>query len=273
MSLESTSRRDSRGVKRFRSALAVVGLALWFVALVPPLAQWSRQYEYVQAIQFCVFAMLAPALLVTGAPWGRLGLASAEAHMVNADGVVVSPRHPKVIDRVVMSRRNQSGHVRAVTVGLVFVALVIFWRSAPVVDALVRDPWLVIVESLTLVGGGVVFWTELAESPPLSPGTSRPYRIGMSAVSMWVVWIVAYLNGLSYSSWYGAFHHVAGRGVSLSADQQFTSGVMWLLSASAFMPIVFWNLIHWLQSEEDPDEELHRIVRDDKILGKFDTNI
>ncbi|MGC8510193.1 MAG: cytochrome c oxidase assembly protein [Acidimicrobiales bacterium] len=251
--------------RRLRDAAAVVGFALFFVLLVPPLATWARQYEFAQAIQFCGFAVVVPALVVAGAPWRRLGLSVGPEPVVGEDGAVVAGEG--WIDRRWARRLGRTGHARAVTAGLIAAGLVILWRSAPVVDLLVRDPWMEVVEAVTLVGAGIALWVDLIESPPLRPATTRPYRIGLAAVSMWVVWVVAYFNGMSHSSWYGAFHHVAGHGLSLMADQQFTAGVMWLLSASAFIPVVFWNLVHWLASEDDPDEELHRLVRDERTRG------
>ncbi len=58
----------------------------------------------------------------------------------------------------------------------------------------------------------VFLMVEIVESPPFSPGISRPYRIGVAAVVMWSAWVVAYLAGMSHDSWYTAFHHVAGTG-------------------------------------------------------------
>ena len=166
--------------------------------------------------------------------------------------------------------RRVMGHLPtgvAVVAALVFAALTIFWRVAPVVDFLVGHPWLVVVESVSLVALGVVLFADLVESPPLTPGASRPYRIGIAAGVMWTAWVVAYLNGMSHNSWYHAFHHVAGRGVSLSADQQLSAGFIWLLSGAVFVPIIFWNLVYWLQSGEDPNEELGRLVRDERARG------
>ena len=256
-------------VPAFRNFLAIAGFVIWFLCVLPPLASWARQYEFVQAIQYSVFAVLTPALLVTGAPWRWLGLATREAVVIDADGNVVSPEQPLFVNRLAMARAGQPGQRRVVILAFVFVGFSIFWRTAPVVDALVRHAWLAVIESVCLVGAGVALWVDLVESPPFRPGVNRPFRIGVSAISMWVVWVLAYLVGLAHDSWYHAFHHVAGRGVSLSADQQLSAGMMWLWSAVAFMPIVFWNLIHWLQSEEDPDDELYRLVRDEKTLGFF----
>ncbi len=272
MSGQTPQGGSSSNEQAFRSFIAVLGFALWIIFLVPPVASWSQQYEYAQAIQFCVFAVLTPALLVAGAPWRWLGLASREPHLTDADGKVVSPRRPLFVDRLAIARTNRPGHRRAYVLVTVFSLTTIFWRVSPVVDSLVRHPWLAIIESLCLVAVGVILWLDLIESPPLKPSTTRPYRIGMATASMWVVWVLAYLLGQSNSSWYPAFHHVAGRGVSLSADQQLISGAMWLLTAGAFLPVVFWNLVHWLQSEEDPNDELYRLVRQEKTLGSLESN-
>jgi cytochrome c oxidase assembly factor CtaG len=256
----------------FRNALAVCGAVLWILFLAPPLTNWSLDYGYVQAIQFCVFATAVPALLVAGAPWRHLRVASGDPHQFDSDGALVSPIHPLLIDRWALIRARRTGNNWAVAEVLAFILLTIFWRSAPMVDTLVRHPWLIIVEAITMLLAGVLLWLDLIESPPLKPRTARPYRIGMSAITMWTIWVVAYLQAMSHDSWYPVFRHVAGHGVSAAADQQLTAGSMWLLSAAALLPVVFWNLIHWLTSEEDPDEELYHLVRRERSRGFFGTN-
>jgi cytochrome c oxidase assembly factor CtaG len=265
--------RSARSVEEFRNALAVLGFIIWFLALVPPLGLWARKYEFVQAIQFGSFALITPALLVTGAPWRRLGLASREPFVLDADGAVISPTRPRLMDRIALSRRARGGHVRPITAVVLYVIVVVLWRWAPVVDALIRHPWLVGAESASLVLVGVLVLLELVESPPLSPSLSRPFRIGVAAPSMWAVWVVAYFNAMSHDSWYRAFHHVAGQGISAAADQQLTSAVMWMMAGATFIPVVFWNLVHWLQAEEDPDVEMYRLVREERTRGNSDSNL
>lgn len=234
------------------------------------MAHWARQYEYVQAIQFSFFAVSVPALLVAGAPWRWLGLASREPHEVSDDGVLVSPTQLRFIDRLTISRGRRHAARRAYVVTTLFCLMAVVWRTVPVVDSLVKHPWLTSLESVLLVGIGALLWVDLIESPPLKPATTRPFRLGMSAVSMWTVWVLAYLGAMSRDSWYPAFVHLAGHGVSFAADQQLSAGLMWFLSASAFLPVVFWNLIHWLSSEENPDEELYRLVRKERTRSESD---
>ena len=69
---------------------------------------------------------------------------------------------------------------------------------------------------------------------------------------MWTVWVIAYLMAMSPNPWYRTFHRATRPVLSLAADQQLTTGLMWLIAAVAFMPVVFWNLNQWLKSEDDP---------------------
>ena len=79
---------------------------------------------------------------------------------------------------------------------------------------------------------------------------------------MWTVWITAYLVGLSHVAVYRSYPHVVGRDLSVSADQSFATGVLWLTSLCAFVPVIFANLVLWLRSDEDPDDALYRLLRD-----------
>ena len=60
---------------------------------------------------------------------------------------------------------------------------------------------------------------------------------------MWTIWVTAYLVGLSHTSVYPAYPHVAGRDLSVSADQALTTGVLWLTSLCVFIPVIFANLV------------------------------
>jgi cytochrome c oxidase assembly factor CtaG len=262
----------SSGRARRRNIQVVGGAALWVVALVPPVLSWTTQYEFAQAVQFCLFAVVVPYLFVAGGLWRWLGLTSNEPLEFNDDGSLVAPRHLRAADRWARSKLGKDGHGRAVSLLILFVAQCILWRSAPVVDALIRHPWLSSVESLALIGGGVFLWLELVDSAPFRAGAPRPYRIGVAAVAMWTVWVIAYLMAMAQNTWYRGFVRVDHQLLSRVADQQVTTGLMWFIAAAAFLPVVFVNLYRWLQSEEDPDEELYHLVRKDRTRGFFGTN-
>lgn len=225
--------------------VAVVLLVGW---LVPPVMGWARRYEWVEALQFSVFALVVPGLLVAAAPWDRIGLAGWAARLS-----VGRQRHRDVV-RVL---------AWAAPAPLAWIA----WRLPPAVNAVVRSPGLMVLEAASLLVVGVALWLECVESPPLVPRAIRPIRLATAAVAMWVDWILAYLVGFSRSNWYVAFHHVPGHGFSLIADQQLSTGTMWGVASVVIVPFILAGLVRWLRGEEDPDDELRRLIRRQRARG------
>ena len=54
---------------RTRYGPAIAAAILITSVLPPPVAAYARQYAYAQALQFLIFAVTGPALLVLGIPW------------------------------------------------------------------------------------------------------------------------------------------------------------------------------------------------------------
>lgn len=245
-------------VPRLRVLWLVSSLLLLVLSMSPPMWRWSFGYGFAQSIEFCIFAFVAPSLFVVGAPWrGR-----------NSKAVTSRAQAPW-LQRWNARRVRERAQLRTLVAATAVVTATLVWRTAPLVNVLVHHHWLVFIEAVTLFIPMVFLMVEIVESPPFSPGISRPYRIGIAAVVMWSAWVVAYLAGMSHDSWYSAFHHTAARGISATADQQLSAGFVWLLTAAVFVPIIFWNLVHWLQSEEDPDEEFVKLFRQEREHGFF----
>jgi len=247
-----------------RRVLFTLGVVTLVLSLTPPLLTEAARFEFVEAIQYSLFAVVVPALLVCGAQWRWLGLSALHAPLIDDDGAVIGGSSAKLVDRIAIRRVLGSAPLRSNVVAIAYLAMLVLWRLPSMVDLLQRHRWVLGIEVLVLGGTGVAMWLELVESPPISPRRARPHRVALAAVSMWVIWTMAYLVGLSSNSWYHGFNHAIGHGISVSADQQFSTGAMWLISAAAFMPVVFWNLVKWLQQDEDPDDELYRLIRQDR---------
>lgn len=226
-------------------ALALVALLL---AVAPPLLILSRRDAYWEAVQFCLLAIVVPSLLVLAAPWSLRSPRSA--HLGGS-----------FVERVAFVRIRHRGQLRAVLFVVPFLLAVIAWRTPGAVDAVARDPWLLVAEVATLVPTGVLLWLELVASPPLQPRSPRGRRIILAALPMWTTWVMSFLVGFSHSNWFRAYHHSAGHGVSLIADQQLTAGVLWLAGFCAFVPVEFANIVRWLRSGDDLDAELHVLLK------------
>jgi cytochrome c oxidase assembly factor CtaG len=241
-----------RPVTASRPWLAVAGVLIVAVSLVPPVGTLARRYVFAESVQFLVFAMVAPALIVLGAPWRFLRLSRA-GHP--------GPAGP--LDRLAAARQRRTSFLRGSVFLLVFIAACLVWRLPPVVDALARHPALVAAELITLLAAGIGLWLELADSPPLRPRLPNPQRAAVAALAMWSTWAVAYALGFAN---HGVFHgyDAAGGGLSAVADQQITVGLVWAVSAFCFVPVVFVTMLAWLRDSGGPDEELQRLARDER---------
>jgi cytochrome c oxidase assembly factor CtaG len=219
--------------------LAVAAAVLVVLCLVPPAGTYARRYVLAESLQFAVFAVVVPALLVLGAPWRPLRLAGL---MRRRDTVPA----------------GRAAFARGVAVLVAFMGTVILWRLPPCVNALVTDPGLVVLELVTLAGAGTMLWLELVESPPLLPRLTRPQRAVFAAIPMWTIWIIAYILGFSQAVWFRAYAHP---GLGSVADQEIATGILWAVSAVCFIPVVYVTALTWLRDTEDPDEGLREVTQ------------
>jgi len=224
--------------------LSVLGLVAGGVVVVPPLAASAHRYDWAEALQFMVLALVAPGLVVAGAPWELLGLGP-------------------VAEKLAAARRRHHERVRTVAVAVPALACMVAWRTPAAVNALRAGGWLLALEVLSLGIAGAALWLECISSGALVPRGPRPERIAVAAVSMWTIWVLAYLLAMSDAGWYRSYRHVPGHGLSLAIDQQAASGLMWALATACFAPLIFWHLVQWLHADEDADHELDRMVREE----------
>ena len=144
--------------------------------------------------------------------------------------------------------------------------MAVAWHVPAGVAVVAQHGWPVLLEAVTLLALGLGLWLELVASPPLIPRSGYLRRAVLAALVMWAFWIMAYTLGLSTHAFYRTFHH-AGGGLSAAADQQIASAVLWFVAAVAFAPVIFWNALQWLKTEEDPDTELLALTRAERRRG------
>ena len=131
------TRQAAPPLARSRPWLAAAGAALLVAGLA--IEGLARRYVVAESAQFVVFAMVAPALIVLGAPWRALRLSGP-------------------VDRLAAARRRQTSFVRAGAFLVVFIAVTVAWRLPPVMDALASHPALVVAELITLMAAGTGLW-------------------------------------------------------------------------------------------------------------------
>lgn len=231
------------GLPGWRRWLAAIGLVLVLASLLPPLSVLARRYVFAESIQFSVFAMAGPALIVLGAPWRLLRLSGPAG-------------------RLAAAHRGNRSFLRAGICLLAFIGVCLAWRLPPVMDTLARQPALVVAEAVTLLAAGGAIWLEIVDSPPVAPRLPRPQRAAMAALAMWSIWIVAYLLGSASHTVFHAYG-AAGSGLSAVADQEIAVGLVWAVAGCCFVPVIMANMLGWLTGGEDADEEFQRVLRDE----------
>ena len=216
---------------RWRRWLPAAGIALIVACLLPPLSMLARRYLFAESIQFCVFAMAAPALIVLGAPWRAVRPPGGAARLV---------------DRLAAGRQRRASFVPAAGYLVAWVVICLGWRLLPVLDALARHPVLVVAEMLTLCAAGTLLWLELVDSPPLAPRLVYPQRAGLAALAMWSIWAIAYVLGFAAHSVVPAYDPT-GSHLSPVADQEITAFLLWAAAGVCFIPVIFATLLTWLK--------------------------
>jgi cytochrome c oxidase assembly factor CtaG len=222
--------------------------AVAILALAPPLAILGRRADYGQALQLSLLAIVVPALVTLGAPWRLLRVS------------------PDVLARVADRRRRHPGLVRSLGFVVADLAVIVLLHLPVAVAAVARDAWLLLPEAIALLVFGIGLWLELVPSPPLVPRSGHLRRAVLGAIAMWVLWILAYVTGLSNHGFYPNFTHTPG-GLGAAADQQIASAVFWFVAAATFAPVIFWNAAMWLKTEDDPDAELVALLRAERRRG------
>jgi cytochrome c oxidase assembly factor CtaG len=225
------------------------------VCLIPPLSSTARRFEYGEALQFSLLAIVMPVLVAIGAPWRRLGLAR-----------IGEPDPPRLADRVGGRRLRHRELPWSLAFIVADLVVVVAWHAPGAVADVAEHGWLIPLEGVTLLVFGLGLWLELVASPPLVPRSGYLRRAVLAALAMWTFWILAYVLGLSNHAFYRNFAHVPG-GLSAAADQQVATAVLWFVAAAAFVPVIFWNAMMWLRTDEDPDAELLALERAERRRG------
>ena len=234
-------------------------LVVAVVALVPPLATAARRTEYAGRT-----AVLAPRHRRPGAGRARRPVAPARAGGRRRAGGDPA----RIADRVADRRRRH----RELPWSLAFIAcdlgVAVAWHTPGAVARRGRataGSWPSEAASLLVFGlgslaraGGVA----TARAPLGAPPACRAGRlrhVGLLDPRLRDRPVQPRLLPQLLTT-------LAG-GLSAAADQQIASAVLWFVAAAAFVPVIFWNALTWLQTEEDPDTELLALARAERRRG------
>jgi cytochrome c oxidase assembly factor CtaG len=233
-----TARRDGA----WRSAAFHGGLLVVLLALVSPLAYWSLTFIWVRSIQDLLLAVVAPALIMLGAP---RRLRSPDAR--GARGWLAGP----------------------VAVTLAFNVVWLGGHLPALYDLAATNTAVRYVQWAAYLAAGVLFWRQLigpagsgphVDMAPVAPMRRLALLVATAAADTILGMVLVFGSGLVYPPYRAAGHHV----LSVVADQQLGGAVLWTGMLPPLIIATVALVLGWLEHEEC--DELSREL--DRLTGQ-----
>jgi cytochrome c oxidase assembly factor CtaG len=223
------------------------GLAVAALALVSPLGYWSLEFIWVRSLQDILLAVVAPPLIVLGAPWLPLRR-GAELVLRRGAGLAESSAPAPGTG----AERAAPGWLSwPVAVTAAFSVIWCGWHVPAAYDAALRHPVVYAAEVVTYLGVGVAFWLQLIGSRPLTPRFPPLQRVMLIAGTVVTSTILGMVLGFGANVIYPAYsaagpHHL----LTVVADQQVGGAELWVLVLPSYIIAGVALLVCWLNDEE-----------------------
>ncbi|HUA31720.1 MAG TPA: cytochrome c oxidase assembly protein [Streptosporangiaceae bacterium] len=205
------------------AALLPGGLLLALLAIVPPLGHEAGVFIWVRAVQDLILAVVAPGMIVLGAPWAAFG-----------------------------ARGGPPGWWLRWPVASVvaFNVIWVVWHVPVLYDRVPASGVAAAAEYALYLAAGTLFWLQVIGSRPWSP-VSPPVRraallIGTVAVDTVLGMVLVFGSGVIYHSYANGAHHV----MTVLDDQQLAGAVLWMGMLPPVITAAVAVLVRWLSDEE-----------------------
>jgi cytochrome c oxidase assembly factor CtaG len=224
------------------AALFQGGLLLALLAIVSPLRYWSGIYIWVRAIQDLVLAIVAPGLIVVGAPWPALArsVGRRQTGQRAPDGPAARPRRPWWL------------RWPLATV-VVFNVIWLGWHLPALFDKVPASAAAAALEYVLYLGAGTLFWLQLIGSRPWTPAAPPMRRVallvGTVVADTILGMVLVFGSGVFYRYYGNSSHHV----MTLVDDQQLAGAVLWMGVLPPMISAAVAVLVRWLNDEESED--------------------
>jgi putative membrane protein len=224
----------STAVKR-EAVLFHLGLLVALLAIVSPLRYWSGVYIWVRAVQDLILALVAPGLIVVGAPWAAL-----------ARGL--SLRQPGQDDDA--AARTPWWLRWPVGAAVAFNVVWLGWHLPALFDRVAVSSAVAAAEYVLFLGAGILLWFQLIGSRPWSPAAVPLRRlslvIGTVAADTILGMVLVFGSGVLYRVYGNAAHHV----MTVLDDQQLAGAVLWMGILPPMIMAAVTVLMRWLNDED-----------------------
>jgi len=238
------------------------GLLLALLALVSPLAYWADLYIWVRAVQDLLLAVVAPGLIVLGAPWAVFGRAlrprAGPATGAPATGAATTGAPATGAATTGIPPTPAAGIPAAppwwlrqpLAAVLVFNVIWLGWHLPAPFQRALASPAAAAAEHLMYLGAGILFWLQLIGSRPYRP-VAPPLRratllVSTVAADTVLGMVLVFSSGVLYPAYANAAHHV----MTVVEDQQVAGAVLWMGMLPPMITAAVTVLLGWLNDEE-----------------------
>jgi cytochrome c oxidase assembly factor CtaG len=239
LGVERLRRRRARSSwPAWRSASFAAGLATLAVALESGVDQiGDRELLSVHTAQHMLLALLAPTLLLYGAPV-RLALTAGSRRLRSLIGASLSSAPIRLLSRP--------------SVGCaLFAAVMLLTHLRAIFDPALEDPALHAFEHAAYFWSGVLLLAPLIAADPLPhpPGALARFCWLMGAMSAMAIpgALLTFANSVSYP-FYAAPARLLGR--SALSDEHLAGAIMWVGSGIATLTLALWVTFDAMRKEE-----------------------
>ncbi len=217
---------ESRRELAREAAMYQLGLAVVVLALVSPMGYLSDLYIWVRALQLLLVAVVGPGLIVLGAPWAALRLPQRRLKWLTAKPTLA-----------------------AIAANVVWLG----WQLPAPYDAAHGSAGIALVEHVSFIVTGLLFWLQVISSRPIVQPTSPIRResivVGTAAAFTVVGMVLVFGSGVFYPVYANSAHHLT----TVLDDQQLSGAVLWMGILLPLMVAAVALLMEWFRNEESAE--------------------
>ena len=227
---------------RHREMAFAAGLLAVLVALSGPVERFADELFWVHMVQHLLLLTVAAPLFVLAAPWTlplRFLRPDARRHAVARWRGERSMRPLRAVCTFLAV---------PVTAWILFNVNLLMWHVPAAFDLTLRSEPAHDLEHLLFLGLGVLFWTQVIDSPPLRSKLGHLQRLMFVCAAAAVGWVLSIALTLASSALYAPYAELAARPGDLSGltDQRIAAGVMLVPGSIVFMVVAALALTRWL---------------------------
>ena len=211
--------------------LFAAGLGTLAVALAWPLAALDQELFWAHMAQHVLILAVAPPLILLGRPWSTIPR-------------VLPVGLRRKTARAVAGRSWLSPPVALAA----FCGVLVAWHIPVLYDATLRSSAVHVLEHALFLAAGLLFWSQLIDSPPFRSPLDAGRRALWAALGMAVGSAVGLALAFASAPLYSGYANLPSRPgrISALADQHLAAGIMWVPGSIPFVAAFIVFVCRWL---------------------------